>query len=373
MINRVLRIMTIACAALFFAVQAGISLADVRIKDIVSLQGVRDNHLVGYGLVIGLNGTGDSLRNSPFTEASIKSMLDKLGIGRSSDNFRTKNVAATLVTAKLPAFANKGTVIDVNVSSIGDATSLRGGTLVITTLLGGDGKIHATAQGGLIVSGFSAEGDGETVNSSNPTAARIPNGAIVELSSPGNLNDENRLVLQLKNPDFDTAISIADRINNFTSNRFNRKLAQAGDHQSVIVKIPKRVSPTRFYATIGRLMIKPDTPARILVDERTGTVIIGSKVKVSTVAITHGGLTVSVSEFPETSQPAPFSDGVTVVEPNTTIEVNEDGKALGIVRGPTLQQLVSGLNKMGAKPSGIIAILQGIKSVGALQADLLVQ
>ena len=352
---------------------ASVASADVRIKDIVGLQGVRDNQLLGYGLVVGLNATGDSLRNSPFTEAAMKSMLDQLGVGRSNNDFRTRNVAAVLVTGKLPAFANKGTRIDVNISSIGDASSLRGGTLVFTPLFGGDGKIYASAQGGLVVSGLAAEGDAATVTQSNPTAARIPNGAIVESPAPGNLNDEDFLILQLSNPDFDTAVAIVDRINAFTQGKYNQALASEVDHQSVIVNVPKNVTPTRFYAALGRLEIKPDTPARIVVDERTGTVIIGSDVKVSKVAITHGGLTVSVNELPEVVQPLPFSDGVTAVEPNTDIYVAEEGGAVGIVDGPNLQQLVNGLNMMGAKPTGIIAILQGIKSAGALQAELIVQ
>ncbi len=346
---------------------------EVRIKDIVELQGARENQLLGYGLVIGLNATGDSLRNSPFTEASIKSMLDKLGIGRTTNSLRTKNVAAVLVTAKLPAFANKGTKIDVNISSMGDATSLRGGTLIFTPLLGGDARIYASAQGRLIVSGFAAGGDAADIISNNPTAARIPNGGMVETPAPGNLNKEKKLVLQLKNPDFDTAVAIADRINQFTVNRFRMKLASESDLQNVVVRVPESVSPTRFFALIGRLMIEPDMPARIVVDERTGTVIIGSKVKISRVAITHGGLTISVTEVPQTSQPSPFSNGETVVEPSTFIGIAEGGSSVAIVEGPDLQQLVKGLNRMGAKPAGIIAILQGIKSVGALQADLVVQ
>lgn len=347
--------------------------AEARIKDIVELQGVRDNQLLGYGLVVGLNSTGDSLRNSPFTEASIKSMLDQLGIGVSSNDFRTKNVAAVLVTASLPAFSNKGSRIDVNISSIGDASSLRGGTLVFTPLYGGDGEIYAMAQGGLVVSGFSAEGDAAAVSSSTPTAARIPNGAIVETAAPGNLNDEDFLILQLSNPDFDTAIAIVDRINEFTAQKYNAKFASEIDHQSVLVNIPKSVSATRFFASIGKLGVVPDTAARIVVDERTGTVIIGSEVKVSKVAITHGGLTVSISEFPQVSQPLPFSDGETVVVPNTDILVTEGDATVGIVEGPDLQELVNGLNMMGAKPTSIIAILQGIKSAGALQAELVVQ
>lgn len=346
---------------------------EVRIKDVVSLQSARENQIMGYGLVAGLNGTGDSLRNSPFTEASMKSMLDQLGIGRTNDQFRTKNMAAVLVTAKLPAFANKGTKIDVNIASIGDASSLAGGTLIFTPLYGGDGEIYASAQGGLVVSGFSAEGDAASITQSTPTSARIPNGGIVEVSAPGDLNSEDYLVLQLMNPDFDTAISITDRINKYTKSKFKSELAAELSHQAIGVKIPDSVSPTRFFASIGRLSITPDTPARIVVDERTGTVVIGSEVQVSTVAITHGGLTVSVTETPEASQPQPFSDGQTVVLPNTQIDVFQQEGSVGIVKGPSLEQLVNGLNMMGAKPSGIIAILQAMKTSGALQAELIVQ
>jgi len=364
------RFVTVICCLLAMAVSGA---AQVRIKDIVELQGARENQLLGYGLVIGLNATGDSLRNSPFTEASIKSMLDKLGIGRTTNSLRTKNVAAVLVTARLPAFANKGSRIDVNVASLGDATSLRGGTLIFTPLLGGNARIYASAQGRLIVSGFSAGGEAADVSSNTPTSARIPNGGIVETAAPGKLNDEKQLVLQLINPDFDTAVAIADRINQFSKNRFGINLATESDHQNIVVRIPKSISPTRLFAWIGKLQIAPDMPARIVVDERTGTVIIGASVKISRVAITHGGLTISVAEAPQTSQPSPFSSGETIVEPNTLIEIEENGSAVTIVNGPDLQQLVNGLNRMGAKPAGVIAILQGIKSVGALQADLIVQ
>lgn len=360
-------------AALLFNGAVSSAFADVRIKDVVSLQSARENQIMGYGLVAGLNGTGDSLRNSPFTEASMKSMLDQLGIGRTNDQFRTKNMAAVLVTAKLPAFANKGTKIDVNIASIGDASSLAGGTLIFTPLYGGDGEIYASAQGGLIVSGFSAEGDGASITQSTPTSARIPNGGIVEVSAPGDLNSEDYLVLQLLNPDFDTAISITDKINKYTKNKFNQELAAELSHQAIGVKIPDSISPTRFFASIGKLSITPDMPARIVVDERTGTVVIGSEVQVSTVAITHGGLTVSVTEAPEVSQPQPFSDGQTVVLPNTQIDVFQQEGSVGIVKGPSLEQLVNGLNMMGAKPSGIIAILQAMKTSGALQAELIVQ
>lgn len=349
------------------------SRADVRIKDIVSLQGVRANQLIGYGLVVGLSGTGDSLRNSPFTESSMKAMLDRLGIGQSEVSMRTKNVAAVLVTADLPAFANPGMKVDVTISSIGDATALRGGTLMFTPLYGGDGDIYASAQGGLVVTGFAAEGDAATITSNVPTNARIPNGAIVEIGAPGKLNAESTLVLQLTNPDFDTVVEITDAINKYSIKRFGKKLAKERDSLSIEVMAPGKVSNTRFFAEIGRLRVTPDTPAKIIVDERTGTVIIGANVKISEVAITHGGLTVSVAETPETSQPLPFSQGETVVTPNTLVDAFEDGSALGIIEGPSLEKLVKGLNLMGAKPTGIIAILQGIKSAGAVHADIIVQ
>lgn len=349
------------------------ALADVRIKDVVNLQAARENQIIGYGLVVGLKDTGDSLRNSPFTEASVKSMLDQLGVGRTNDQFRTKNIAAVIVTTNLPPFTSKGSRIDVNVSSIGDASSLLGGTLVFTPLYGGDGKIYASAQGGLVVSGFSAEGDAAEVTQSTPTSARIPNGAIVETAAPGDLNSEKLLLLQLINPDFDTAVAITDTINAFTTARHGKSLALEINHQSVRVQVPRAVTPTRFFAAIGRLSVVPDTPAKIIVDERTGTVVIGAEVKISTVAITHGGLTISVSEFPEVSQPEPFSDGVTAVEPNTDITIDETDRALAIIEGPGLKELVRGLNVMGAKPSAVIAILQAMKSSGAIQAELIVQ
>ena len=216
--------------------------------------------------------------------------------------------------------------------------------------------------------GRAADADNNT-----PTSARIPNGAVVETPAPGNLNNEDFLILQLTNPDFNTAVAIVDEINSFTLAKYNQKLARELDHRSVVVDKPRNVSTTRFYASFARLTIEPDTPARIIVDERTGTVIIGSQVTISKVAITHGGLTVSVNEFPTASQPLPFSDGETVVLPDTQLTVSEEDSALGIVDGPNLNQLVQGLNMMGAKPSSIIAILQGIKSAGALQAELVVQ
>jgi len=347
--------------------------AEVRIKDIVNIQSARPNQLVGYGLVIGLAGSGDSMRNSPFSESSIRSMLDQLGVGVNEVDIRTNNIAAVLVTADLPAYADKGTRIDVSVSSIGDASSLRGGTLVFTPLYGGDGEIYASAQGSLVVSGFAAEGDAAEISNNTPTSARIPNAGIVERSAPGSFADEDLLILSLSNPDFETAISITDRINEYTREVFGQKLAQEVDNRSVRVAVPKSSTPARFYASIGKLMIAPDTPARVVVDERTGTVIIGADVKVSRVAITHGGLTVSVAEQPQVSQPNPFSRGETVAVPRTDLVVQSGDYPISIVDGTDLQQLVNGLNMMGADATAIIAILQAMRTAGALQAELVVQ
>jgi flagellar P-ring protein precursor FlgI len=362
-----------AFVVLLSALLAGNSLAQVRIKDIATIQGMRDNQLVGYGLIVGLSGSGDTMRNAPFTENSIRAMLDRMGVGPGEQALRIKNVAAVIVTATLPAYANPGGQIDVAVSSIGDASSLQGGTLIATPLYGADGIIYAVAQGSLVVSGFAASGEAAQVTSSTPTAARIPNGAIVERQAPGNLEDEELLVVELNNPDFNTVIGVTDAINAFTAQRFGKRLAVERDHRSVSVSRPPHITMARFFADIGSLMVTPDTPARIVVDERTGTVVIGADVRVSAVAVTHGDLTVSVTETPEIVQPGPFSNGVTGIQPNTSIDVVEGGGALTIVSGPTLKDLVDGLNMMGARPIDIIAILQAIKSAGAIHATLVVQ
>lgn len=365
-----LRAAAILLLSMMTAATAG---ASVRIKDIVTIQGVRDNQLVGYGIVVGLKSTGDSLRNSPFTENTIRAMLDRIGVSAGNAAIRTNNVAAVLVTANLPAYINPGSSVDVTVSSIGDAESLQGGTLIATPLYGADGEVYAVAQGNLIVSGFSAAGEAAEVTAATPTAGRVPNGATVERAAPGNLEDEPLLVLELFNPDFNTVIEVTDRINEFTLRQFGRELAVERDHRSIEVHKPQGISNTRFFASIGELKVTPDMPARIVVDERTGTVVIGAEVRISRVAITHGSLTVSVAESPTIVQPNPFSDGETAYEPNTFVDVNEDGGAIGIVEGPTLSELVNGLNMMGAKPSGIIAMLQAIKSAGAIHAELIVQ
>jgi flagellar P-ring protein precursor FlgI len=344
-----------------------------RIKDITQLQSARDNQLIGYGLVIGLQGTGDGLRNSPFTQQSLRAMLENLGIATQGAQVRAKNVAAVIVTANLPPFVESGTRIDVSVSSMGDATSLTGGTLVMTPLRAANGEIYAVAQGAVSVSGFAAQGQAETLTQGVPTSGRVPNGAIVERQVPDNFGNTDTFTFQLLNADFSTAVHVADSVNAFTSIHFGKRLAHAKDSRTVIVHRPAHVSAARFIANIENLAVESEAPARVVVDERTGTIVIGQDVRISRVAISHGTLTVRVTEAPRVVQPEPFSKGVTAVEPNTAIEATRPNGRVAVIDGPNLQTLVAGLNRIGVKPDGIIAILQGIKSAGALQADLIVQ
>ncbi|EEE44706.2 Flagellar basal-body P-ring protein [Roseibium alexandrii DFL-11] len=347
--------------------------AMVRIKDIATLQGVRDNQLVGYGLVIGLKGSGDTLRNSPFTEQSLQSMLDSLGVNVRDTRLRTRNVAAVVVTAEMPSFIGKGSSIDISVSSLGDATSLAGGTLVATPLLGADGQIYAVAQGPVAVSGFAELGAAESLTQGIPTVGRIPNGGLIERNLPAKFSQIPDLVLELSNPDFKTAVRITDAINRYTRERYGVRVAKERDYRSVDLTPPPKVSLTRFIAEIESIRVRPDQSAKVVIDERTGTVVIGKDVQISTVAITHGNLTVRISEAPEVSQPAPFSQGETVVVPRTYVDAQETGGRLAVVGGTDLPTLVRGLNRIGLRPTGIIAILQAIKTAGALQAELVVQ
>ncbi|WP_027038252.1 flagellar basal body P-ring protein FlgI [Mesorhizobium ciceri] len=344
-----------------------------RIKDIAQLQSSRDNQLVGYGLVIGLAGSGDSLRNSPFTEQSIRAMLENLGIATEGGSARAKNVAAVIVTANMPPYVQSGARIDIDVSSMGDATSLSGGTLIMTPLKAADGEIYAVGQGSVIVSGFTAQGQAEQLTQGVPTSGRVPNGAIVERAVQAEFDDQAILTLQLRNPDFSTAIRIADAINDYTGQRFGMRVAAERDSRTVQIRRPKGVSAARFYAEIENLVVESDTPARVVIDERTGTIVIGNDVKISRVAISHGTLTVRITEAPRVIQPEPFSKGETAIEPFTAIDASRPDARVAVLDGPDLQTLVSGLNRLGVKPDGIIAILQGIKSAGALQADLVLQ
>jgi len=347
--------------------------ATTRIKDIAAVQGVRDNQLVGYGLVMGLQGTGDTLRNSQFTEQSLQSMLDRMGVNVRDIPLRTRNVAAVTVTADLPPYVGPGSRIDVTVTSLGDATSLKGGTLMLTALMGADGQVYAVAQGPVAVSGFSAAGQAETLTQGVATAGRIPNGALIEREVQGSFREMPSLVLELKNPDYKTATLITDAINAYSMQRYGRRVASPRDFRSVVLEKPRDIGTTRFIAEIGDLRVQPDTPARVVVDQRTGTVVIGKNVQISTVAMTHGNLTVRVTEEPQVSQPEPFSNGRTVVVPRTQIEAREQDGHLAMIGGSDLQTLVKGLNQIGLKPTDIIAILQAVKTAGALQAELVVQ
>jgi flagellar P-ring protein precursor FlgI len=348
--------------------------AAVRIKDIANLKGVRENQIIGYGLIIGLRGSGDTLRNSPFTEQSLQSMLDSMGINIRGTSLRTRNVAAVVVTADLPPFASAGSRMDVAISSLGDASSLMGGTLLMTQLRAADGEVYAVAQGAIAVGGFAVEGAAQTVSQGVPTSGRIPNGALIEREVQGQFHEMESLILELRNPDFVTATRIIDAINRYGQGRYRASLAFERDYRTVVLSRPRSVAPVRFIAEIGELLVEPDTPARVVVDERTGTVVIGRNVQVSTVAVNHGNLSIRITEAPIVSQPSPFSPRAeTVVTPQTFIEANEPGAQVAILRGTDLQRLVRGLNQIGLKPTGIIAILQAIKAAGALQADLVIQ
>ncbi len=352
---------------------SGPALPAARIKDVASLQAGRDNQLIGYGLVVGLQGTGDSMRSSPFTEQSMRAMLQNLGISMVGTQTRAKNIAAVLVTANLPPFASPGSRIDVTVGSLGDAASLRGGTLVMTSLSGADGQIYAVAQGSIVVTGVSASGDAASVQQGVTTAGRVPNGAIIERELPSRFKDAADLVLQLRNPDFSTAVGMADAINRYAAAQYGGPIAESRDSQSVYIAKPKMADLARLMADIENLVVETDVPARVVINERTGTIVIGQDVRISPVAVSYGTLTVQVNEMPQVVQPEPFSKGVTAVQPNTDILVQQEGGNVAMIDGSSLRSLVSGLNSIGVKPDGIISILQSIKTAGALQAELVLQ
>jgi flagellar P-ring protein precursor FlgI len=344
--------------------------ATSRIKDLANIEGVRQNQLIGYGLVVGLNGTGDTLNNIPFTKQSLTAMLERLGVNIRGQTIRTGNVAAVMVTANLPAFGTQGTRIDVTVSAMGDAKSLQGGTLLVTPLLGADGNVYAVAQGSLAIGGFQAEGEAAKITRGVPTVGRIANGALIEREIEFTLNRLNQLRLALRNPDFTTAKRIAAAINDYIGS----PTAEPIDQSTVVITVPTKSTANivSFLTEIEQLQIEPDLPARIVIDERSGVVVIGRDVRVSMVAVAQGNLTVTVSETPEVSQPAPFARrGTTRVVPRTSIGVQEDGKKMFVVReGVSLQQVVDGLNAMGIGPRDLITILQAIKAAGAIQADI---
>ncbi len=342
-----------------------------RIKDIVDIEGVRDNQLVGYGLVVGLNGTGDSLGNSPFTDQSLIAMLERLGVNVRGQNLNTGNVAAVMVTATLAPFSNQGSRVDVSISSLGDASSLQGGTLLVTPLLAADGEVYAVAQGEVSIAGFSVQGDAATLTQNIPTSGRIAEGAIVEREIDFSLEQLQQVRLALKNPDFTTARRIAQAINGFTS----ANISKAENSASVTLKRPSNYdgSIVDLITDIELLPVQPDQPARVVISERSGVVVMGADVRISDVAIAQSNLTVRITETPQVSQANPFAEGgETVVVPRSDVSVNtgEDVKLAVTETGVTLQDLVTGLNRLGMKPRDIITIIQAIKAAGALQAEI---
>jgi flagellar P-ring protein FlgI len=351
------------------ALVAGPAAAKSRIKDIVDFEGVRDNPLVGYGIVVGLNGTGDALRNAPMTKQSLEAMLERLGVNTRDANLNTKNVAAVMVTAKLPPFAAAGAHMDVNVSAMGDAKSLLGGTLIVTPLLGADGQTYAVAQGTVQTGSISAQGaSGSTVSKGVPTAGRIAGGAVIEREVAFNFDSMPVLRMTLHNPDFTTAHRIADVINaKWPGSAF------AENPTIVAVKPPTGQDMMGFITLAENLSVEPDSPAKVVIDEVAGVIVMGENVRVSTVAIQQGNLTITVRETPAVSQPPAFArTGNTAVVPQSDISVDEEkGKQFLTVRsGTSLATLVSGLNALGVTPRDMISILQTIKAAGALQADI---
>jgi flagellar P-ring protein FlgI len=344
--------------------------ATARIKDIVNIEGVRDNQLVGYGLVVGLNGTGDGLDNSPFTKQSLQAMLERLGVNTlTATTMRTGNVAAVMVTANLPPFSTEGSKLDVDVASLGDATSLQGGTLLVTPLLGADGQVYAIAQGPVAINGFKAQGDAAEVISGVPTTGRIASGGIIEREINFKLGSQRSLRLALRNPDFTTARRIAVSINDF----IGEPTATPEDPATVRLTLPPHFNGNivDLITDIEQLVVNTDQPAKIVIDQNSGIIVMGKDVRVSTVAVAQSNLTVTISENATVSQPSPLSQGQTTVVPHTTIDVNQKNSDLALIpESVTLQQLVDGLNALGITPRDLISILQAIKADGALQADI---
>ncbi|HSV02657.1 MAG TPA: flagellar basal body P-ring protein FlgI [Phenylobacterium sp.] len=345
------------------------ALARSRIKDIVDFEGVRENMLVGYGIVVGLNGTGDALRNAPMTQQSLESMLERLGVNTRAANLNTKNVAAVMVTAKLPPFAASGSPIDVNVSAMGDAKSLLGGTLLVTPLLGADGQTYAVAQGTVQTGSVSAQGaSGSSISKGVPTAGRIAAGAIVEKEIGFQLASMSTMRLTLRNPDFTTSRRIAEVIDA----RFPGT-AVAENPTIVAIRPPAGEDMMSYMAQVENLSVEPDAPAKVVIDEVAGVIVMGENVRISTVAIQQGNLTITVREQPAVSQPAPFARvGQTAVVPQSDVSVDEErGKRfLTVKSGASLATLVAGLNALGVTPRDMISILQTIKAAGALQAEI---
>src|SRR6202163_729630 len=364
------RVLGVVCAAWLSLVVSTIPAgATSRIKDLANIEGVRQNQLIGYGLVVGLNGTGDTLNNIPFTKQSLQAMLERLGVNIRGATIRTGNVAAVMVTSNLPPFGTQGTGIDVTVSALGDSKSLQGGTLLVTPLLGADGNVYAVAQGSVAISGFQAEGEAAKIVRGVPTVGRISNGAIIEREIEFALNKLNQVRLALRNADFTTAKRIAAAVNDY----IGAPIAEPLDPSTVQVTLPKKSANNvvALLTEIEQLQVDPDLAAKVVIDERSGIIVMGRDVRVATVAVAQGNLTVTISETPQVSQPNPLSRGRTRVVPRTRIGVQEDNHKLALVReSVSLQQLVDGLNALGIGPRDMIAILQAVKAAGAIQADI---
>ena len=359
----------IACAV----VSPAVAQNGVRIKDLVEIEGVRGNDLVGYGLVVGLEGTGDGLRNSPFTEQALSSLLERLGVNVQGEDFRPSNVAAVIVTGTLPPFARSGSTIDVTVSAIGDAKSLMGGTLIMTPLNAADGQIYAVAQGPILASGFSAEGDAASVTAGVPTVGVVPSGARVERELGLDFSDMDTIRLALRAPDFTTAARMELAVNGAVGARI-ATLLDSGTIELDMAKSDR--SPAHLMSLVENVAIEPAQPARVVVDQRSGTIVLGSDVKIARVAIAQGNLSISINEQPFVSQPNPFArQGETVVVPRTDITVDQGREAqMAVVEANvTLSELVSGLNALGVSPREMIDILKTIKAAGALHAELVVR
>ncbi len=345
--------------------------ASSRIKDIVQFQGVRDNLLVGYGLVVGLNNTGDTLATGHFTKQSLQAMLNRLGVKPTDAGLDSKNVAAVMVTASLPAFSRQGSRIDVTVSALGDSKSLLGGTLLVTPLLGADGEVYAVSQGQLAVGGFAATGDAETVVKGVPTSGRIANGAIVERELGFDLASLTSVKMTLRNPDFTTARRVSQAVNAF----LGTSAAVPMDPSTVEVQVPESYARNvvNLLTDIEQLRIEPDQLARVVIDEQSGVIVMGENVRISTVAIAQGSLTIRITEADQVVQPGPFAEvGTTETVNRTDIQIDEDGdKRLTVLSdGVSLQELVNGLNALGIGPRDMITILQAVKTAGALQAEI---
>ncbi len=359
------------------ALAAGLVLAQPvqaeRVKDLAAVAGVRSNQLVGYGLVTGLNGTGDQTSQTPFTVQSLKAMLNQFGIALPpGTNLQLKNVAAVVVHAELPPFAKPGQTIDVTVSTIGNAKSLRGGSLLMTPLKGADGRVYAMAQGNIIASGFGASGaDGSSITVNVPSSGRIPNGATVEREVPMQFGANGSLILNLHRPDFTTAQRLVEAINTAVG----EGTAAALDATSVRVAAPRDAAQrVAFVAMLENLELQPgEAPARVIVNSRTGTVVIGRHVRVMPAAVSHGSLTVTITEKTEVSQPRPFSGGQTVVAPASEVTVEEGGERMFLFKpGVSLDEIVRAVNQVGAAPGDLVAILEALKQAGALRAELIV-